>query len=189
MLKVAIEVNKGVINNLLKKYSGDMVRKSVRSALDKTASWSKKYIAQDVSENYNLSAARVKKAIRVQRTTQTKLSTSLIISGRALSVLDDFHAWQDAVGIKANVSRSHVKSVPHAFIASVRRSGKRVIMMRTTKKRYPTTGKPGVGPSIPMLADRSKNREKRNRRINTHLFNELMNQIKKREQRASQVTG
>lgn len=180
MLNVSAEFKKSDIDNLLKNFSGSLVRKAVRSALDKTGTWGKKYIGDDVSTHYNLTSARVKKVIKVKRTTQTKMETSLNISGSGLSVLDDFKATQDSIGIRANISKQKEFRVPHAFINKARSSGKKVIMMRTGAKRYPTTGKPDRGPSIPTLVNRLANREKRDSDLTNHLYKELETQIAKR---------
>lgn len=180
MIAVSAEFKKQDIDNLLKNFSGALVRKAIRSALDKTGTWGKNYLANDVSNNYNLSNARVKKAIKVSRTTQSKLETSLNISGSGLSILDDFKAVQDSIGIRANIGRTKEFRVAHAFINKTRSSGKKVIMMRTSRKRYPTTGKPGRGPSIPILVNRMGNREKRDNDLTNHLYQELNIQIAKR---------
>lgn len=180
MIRISAEFNKADIEALKQTYSGDLIRKAIRSALDKTGTWGKNYLAGDVSSNYNLSASRVKKAIAVKRTTQTKNEVSLTISGKGLSVLDDFGAIQDTIGIKANISRGKVFSVPHAFINVGRGSGKRVIMLRKGSKRYPTTGKPGRGPSIAILANRMAHREKMDSDLTNHLYQEMEAQIIKR---------
>jgi hypothetical protein len=154
------------------------------------------------------------------------------VSGKGLSMLDDFKAIQDAVGIKVNVSKMSTQSTPHAFINVVSgykaptpvakgtvaqptgirpmqvewkskqkqirkllkrgakwgRGGKAVIMMRVGKERYPTTGKPGRGPSIPVLANRLKGREKRNAEMLNHLYQELEMQIANRTKQIAPVS-
>jgi hypothetical protein len=187
MLNISAKINKADIDNLLKNFSGALVRKAVRSALDRTGTWGKNYIANDVSSNYNLTNARVKKAIKVKRTTQTKMETSLNISGSGLSILDDFNATQDSIGIRANISKHKEFRVPHAFINKARSSGKKVIMMRVSHKRYPTTGKPGRGPSIPTLVNRLGNREKRDSDLTNHLYQELETQIAKRSMQQTSI--
>jgi len=180
MFRMSAEFNKADIEALKQTYSGDLIRKAIRSALDKTGTWGKNYLANDVSSNYNLTASRVKKAINVKRTTQTKMETSLTISGKGLSILDDFRAIQDSVGIKANVSRTKIFSVPHAFINVARGAGKKVIMLRKGRQRYPTTGKPGRGPSVAILANRVVHREKMDSDLTNHLYQEMEAQITKR---------
>jgi hypothetical protein len=184
MIRISAEIKKEDIQNLMKTFSGQLMRKAIRSGLDKTGTWGKNYLADDVSSNYNLTSARVKKAIKVKRTTMSNLETSLNITGKRLSILDDFKAWQDAIGIKAHVRRNTLTVTPHAFINRVRVSGKRVIMMRVGKERYPTTGKPGVGPSVPILVDRLSNRKKRDADLQNHLYKELEAQILKRTMQA-----
>jgi hypothetical protein len=180
MIRISAEFNKADIEALKQTYSGDLIRKAIRSALDKTGTWAKNYIATDVSSNYNLTASKVKKGIEVKRTSQTALEVSVKISGKGLSILDDFGAMQDSIGIKANVSRDKVFSVPHAFINLARSAGKRVIMLRKGSKRYPTTGKPGRGPSIAILANRMAHRDKMDSDLTNHLYQEMEAQIVKR---------
>lgn len=180
MIKVSAEFKKEDIQNLLKTYSGNLVRKAIRSALDKTGTWGKNYLATDVSSNYNLSSSRVKKAIAIKRTTQSNLEVSLNVTGAQLSMVDDFGAIQDTIGLTATVSKTKIFRVPHAFINRIRGSGKRVAMLRTGKHRYPTTGKPGRGPSIPILVNRLGHRDKMNSDLTNHLYQELQNQIAKR---------
>jgi len=189
MINISAEFKKSDIDNLLKNFSGSLVRKAVRSALDKTGTWSKGYIADKVSEDYKLKSSNVKKAIKVNRTTQTKLSAELITKGTALTLIDNFNAIQDAVGVSATIRSGWVKQTPHAFINRARNSGKRVIMLRKGKKRYPTTGKPGYGPPIPALLGRTKILSKAKDKINDHLYNELETQIAKRSMQQGQAIG
>jgi len=187
MFKISAEINEQDIKALMQTYSKDLVRKAIRSALDRTGTWGKNYLAADVSQNYNLSTAKVKRATTVKRTTQTNLEVTLSIKGKQLSMVDDFNAWQDRVGMKAYVRRDQLWGAPHAFINRGRGSGKKVGMIRVGPKRYPTSGKPGRGPSIPMLVNRLSNREKRDSDLTNHLYKEMVDQIAKRTMGLSQV--
>jgi hypothetical protein len=204
--QVVMEVNEVDVQNILKHLDKDLARKAIRSALDRTATWAKNYMANDVSSNYNITASRVKGATKTKRTTQTNLTASAKVSGAGLSMLDDFKAIQDSIGIKVNVSKMRTQSTPHAFINKVhgmgpirttrkgrgtsygKGGGKAVIMMRVGKDRYPTTGKPGRGPSIPMLANRLKNRAKRDTDMLNHLYQELETQIANRTKQIAPVS-
>jgi len=210
---ISAEINKNDLENLFKTYSRQLLKKAIRSALDRTGTWGKKYLVEDVTENYNLSSAKIRRAIEVKRTTQDKLEVSLKIRGPGLSILRDFNAWQDRIGIKANIKKAETYNVPHAFINLVglglaiskkyftrsktgsgfvnivapKKTERSVIMMRIGKSRYPTTGKPGRGPSIPMLVNRLSNRAKRDRDLQDHLYKELADQISKRTMGESQI--
>ena len=195
---MSLEINKEDIQNLLKTFSGDLARKAIRSALDKTGTWSKNYLSDLVSQNYNIKSSDVKKAMKVIRTTQTNLCTSLITRGSALSLIDYFKAIQDATGVTATISPTWIKRTPHAFInvpnsskkfgimkrkghwAQGISAGKRVIMMRKGKERYPTTGKAGWGPQVPALLARSKVLKPAEAKMIDHLYRELEAQITKR---------
>jgi hypothetical protein len=180
MFNMTAEISQEDIKNLLQNFSKDLVRKAIRSALDRTGTWAKNYLATDISSNYNLSASKVKKAINVSRTTQSSLEMSVSIKGTQLSILNDFGAIQDRTGIRASISRTAAFSVPHAFINIARRGSGRFIAIRAGRSRYPTSGKPGRGPSLPMLVNRSANREKRDADLTNHLYQELEEQIAKR---------
>jgi hypothetical protein len=180
MFKMTAEINASDIKNLLQSFSGDLVRKSIRSGLDRTGTWAKNYIANDLSTNFNLKSSRIKQAIIVKRTTQTALEVTVNVKSSPLSMLGDFGAIQDATGIQVQFSRTERLHYPHAFINKARSSGKAVIMKRVGPKRYPTTGKPGRGPTIPTLMDRSKGREQRDAAMQDHLYLEIEQQIAKR---------
>ena len=226
MLNVSAEFKKSDIDNLLKNFSGSLVRKAVRSAIDRTATWSKKEIIKNITGHYNISPTKVKSAITTERTKQNTLKTAINIRGVRLPIGDTFPVWQDSVGVKAQISKGEAWSYPHAFLQAVTGggkmgsfhmsrfktpaptgirpmkvewankskqlkkqmrtikkkglSGKIVIMSRIGKERYPTTGKPGRGPSIPMLANRLSYRSQRDSAIINHLYKEMADQISKR---------
>lgn len=177
---MSCEINKADIENLLKTYSGDLARKSIRSALDKTATWSKNYIANEIAKAYNLPLTVVKKAMKVKRTTQAELSSSLITRSTALELIKYFNAVQDSIGVSATIAPGWIKKAPHAFINKPIGSRKRVIMRRKGRPRYPTTGKPGYGPPIPALLWRSRILGKVKDKSSDHLYKELADQIAKR---------
>jgi hypothetical protein len=174
---MSAEINKKDIEELLKTYSPNLMRKAIRSSLDRTGTWAKKYLANDVASNFNISASRVKKDIKVVRTTQGKLEASLVITNKQLSFIN-FGAYQDAQGVKVPFSKSKTYNYPHAFINV--RGGNKFIAIRKTKKRYQVSGKPGRGPSIARLVDRTSERSKRNSDMTNHLYRELSDQIAKR---------
>lgn len=183
---MSAEINKEDIQALLKTYSSDLVRKAIRSALDRTGTWAKKYIANDVSGDFNISSARVRKAITVKRTTQSNLEVSLNVSGKGLSFIN-FGAYQDDIGVKVPFSKTKTYNYPHAFIN--KKSGQKFIAKRKTTKRYPLSGKPGRGPSIARLADRVSDRTKRDADMTNHLYEELSNQIANRTMGETQTPG
>jgi hypothetical protein len=180
MPKMSMEINKEDTQNLLKTYSGNLARKAIRSSLDRTVTWSKNYLSNLTLEKYNIKSSAVKKTISTKRTTQTNLEASLTSKGRGLSLIDNFNAQQDASGVSATIGPGWIKKKPHAFINKPRGSTKRVVMLRTGKKRYPTTGKAGWGPPVPALLERSKVLKPAMVKMEDHLYKELEDQITKR---------
>lgn len=202
---VVMEINQVDIKNLLKLLDHNLVRKAIRSALDRTATWSKNYSADLVAQNYNVKSSDVRKVQKVKRSTQTNLSASFTTSGRSLSLLDNFKATQDAVGISATIGPGWIERKPHAFInvpsgsrkviKAPKRSkylykmskGKAVIMKRVGSARYPTTGKPGWGPPVQALLERSRTFKGAQIKMFDHLYKELEKQIANRTKRIAPV--
>jgi len=187
MINLSAEIKKADIDNLLKTFSAPLVKKAIRSAIDKTATWSKNYIGDEIAKAYKLRPTNVKKAMRVKRTTQTDLSAKLITESTALPLIDNFDTIQDRVGVSSTISSDWTKRTPHAFINVVgykkksgKKGNKKVIMLRTGPKRYPTTGKAGYGPPIPALLWRTKILGKVKTKSQDHLYREMVNQIAKR---------
>jgi len=174
------EINKIDIENLKKTYSSELVRKAIRSALDKTATWSKNYLADEIAKTYKLPSKDVRRAMHLNRTTQTKLESQIITESTALELIKYFNAIQDPIGVSAIITPGWMKKIPHAFINRPRNSRKKVVMLRTGKKRYPTTGKGGYGPPIQALLGRSKILKPAIIKMQDHLYKELEDQITKR---------
>jgi hypothetical protein len=178
MLKISAKLEG--LEEAKKMFSRDLIRKATRSAIDRSGTFGKNYIAGSITSNYNVQPKDAKAAIKVQRTTQASNEMLIIIKGKALALLDYFHAIQDRAGIYVNVSKTNTMRIPHAFINVARNSGKRVIMMRKGASRYPTTGKPGRGPSIPRLAGSPKIWESVKEKIMSFLNQEFKDQLEKR---------
>jgi hypothetical protein len=181
---MSAEIKKEDIQELLKTYSSDLTRKAIRSALDRTTTWAKKYLATNVSQNFNISPSRVRKDIKVIRTTQGKLESSLIVTNKKLSLIH-FGAYQDIEGVKVPFSRKETYNYPHAFIS--KKAASKFIAIRKTRKRYPLSGKPGRGPSIARLVDRISDRSQRDAAMTDHLYKELSDQITKRALGETQI--
>ena len=205
MLKISAEINQDDVSNLLQTYSPALVKKAIRSALDRTGTWGKNYMVDDVTRNYNLLPSRIKGSITVNRTTQTENEVAIIVKSKAqLSLLNDFGAIQDSIGILASIGTRTYRA-PHAFInathgigpvrpAKGRRrgsygtgGGNRFIAIRTGRRRYPMSGKPGRGPHLTTLINRLEHRDRMDRDLKDHLYQELSDQISKRTLGQSQA--
>jgi hypothetical protein len=137
MINVSAEFKKSDIDNLLKNFSGSLVRKAVRSALDRTGTWGKKYIVDDVERHFNVNKSVVFKHIKVKRTTQNKLSVEIDTTSSRLPFVDLFKYYQDSVGVKVLGRKDEEPySYPHAFINIV--SGYK--KPQAAKEKYPKRG-------------------------------------------------
>ena len=184
---ISAELNKMDIENLKKTYSSELVRKAIRSALDKTATWSKNYLADEIAKRYKLPCGDVRRAMHLKRTTQTKLEAQIITESTALELIKHFKATQNAAGVSATIEPGWIKQTLHAFINKPKGNRKRVVMLRMGRKRYPTTGKAGYGPPIQVLLGRSKVLKPAIVKMQDHLYKELEDQITKRTMRQTRV--
>jgi uncharacterized protein YxjI len=138
------------LEDLRQTFSGDLIRKAMRSALDQSATFGKKQIVDLVTSNYNIETSKAKEAIEIVRTTQTSNEIIFRIKGKILSLYHHFHAVQDAQGVMAFVKKRDAMRIPHAFIR-ISRKGWTGVMIRKTAERYPLSWKVNRGPSIPAL--------------------------------------
>lgn len=138
--------------DLKQSFSGDLIRKAMRSALDQSATFGKKQIVDLITSNYNIETLRAKEAVSIVRTTHTSNEIIFGVKGKVLSLYHHFHAIQDAQGVTAFVEKRNPMRIPHAFIRTSRR-GWTGVMIRTTKERYPLSWKVNRGPWIPELVE------------------------------------
>jgi len=138
------------LEDLRQTFSGDLIRKAMRSALDQSATFGKKQIVDLVTSNYNIENSKAKEAIEIIRTTQTSNEIIFRVKGKILSLYHHFHAVQDAKGVTAFVKKRDAMRIPHAFIRTSRK-GWTGVMIRKTAERYPLSWKVNRGPSIPAL--------------------------------------
>lgn len=138
------------LEDLRQTFSGDLIRKAMRSALDQSATFGKKQIVDLVTSNYNIDPSRAKQAVTIARTDQTSNEIFFWVKGKVLSLYHHFHAVQDAQGVTAFVQKRTPMRIPHAFIRTSRK-GWTGVMIRTTKTPYPLSWKVDRGPYIPAL--------------------------------------
>ena len=178
MLKMEVKLEG--LEEAKKMFSSELIRKATRSAIDRSATYGKKCIAESMPEYYHIKSRDVKAAIQIKRTTQRLNEADIITKGKPLKFVDYFHATQDRSGVSVNVAKDHVTRFPHAFMNIAGNSGKRVIMKRTGRNRYPTTGKKMIGASIPRLTGSAKIFDKVKEKILAHLPEEFKDQLEKR---------
>jgi len=139
------------LEDLRQTFSGDLIRKAMRSALDQSATFGKKQIVDLVTDNYNIKIPKAKEAVKIVRTTQiSNDEVSFIIKGKNLSRYHDFGAIQDTQGITVFVRKRDPTRIRHAFIRTSKR-GWTGVMIRKTRERYPLSSKMDSGPSIATL--------------------------------------
>lgn len=130
------------LDEVKKMFSSDLMRKTLRSTLDKSATEIKKEIVKDVAEKYDVAPKNVRDKINIQRTTQSALEVSLNIRSKRLSLLL-FKARQAPKGVLANIKKGAVSFYKSAFIVAPWRK----VMVRTGKKRLPIQHRAGPSPT------------------------------------------
>jgi len=127
--------------------STSLMRKSLRSTLDKSTTKARQAIVKEVTSTHNIAGKDVRAAMTTLRTTADSLETGVQIKGPRLSLLY-FKAKQGVLGVTAKVRKDHDSFYRSAFI--VTKWGK--VMVRTGKSRLPIQHK--AGPSVPMIVDK-----------------------------------
>jgi hypothetical protein len=139
---MATEVKLEGLEEVKKMFSGDLMRKTLRSTLDKSATEVKKEIGEEVAGVYEIKPADVKKKIQVQRTTLTDLETSLNIRSERPSLVKMFKGRQASFGVLANVRKGSVSFYRSAFIVTAWHKA----MIRRGRRRLPIDHR--AGPSV-----------------------------------------
>jgi hypothetical protein len=129
----------GVIKNIPPKI---LIPATVR-ALNKVAANVRTAASRAIRQRRALTASVVNKALTIRRATRTKLQSSLVVTGRPIS-LRDYKARQTRKGVTVSVTTGTRKLIPGAFI--VQKLGGHVFQ-RTGKARLPIEKL--VGPSLP----------------------------------------
>lgn len=173
------------VKEAMEAFDPKIVKKAIRSTLDKSGTQVKKDIIDMVSGLYYVkpSDMRSNEIIEVRRTTATELSVGIWISKKRFQLYNYFHAMQDKVGIYVNVSRINTTRIPHAFIQTAR-TGWKGVMVRKGKPRYPISGSvksAGLpGPSIAELAGGSKVMDRIKEKTEKNMAEMLEDEIAKR---------
>jgi hypothetical protein len=136
------------LEEIKKWFSKDLMRKTLRSTLDKSMTEIKGEIGNEVAEVYEIKPQDVKAKIEVKRTTQTELEATLNIHGEKPSLVTNFKGRQTPKGVIANVRKGSVSFYPHAFIVDKWHKA----MIRTGRKRLPIQHR--AGPSVTEMVSR-----------------------------------
>lgn len=134
------------LEELKQTLSSDLIRKAMRSALDRTGTYGKKELVNEVTAEYNISASDVRSKIEVVRTTQSALEVILKIASRKLSLVH-FAARQAPRGVLVNIKKNRISFYESAWIDRVRQ---RYVAIRKIRPWPPGVGrgKKGKGMGI-----------------------------------------
>jgi hypothetical protein len=132
------------VKEALEAFDPKIVKKAIRSTLDKTGTYGKKEIVETISSEYNIAPKDIRDKISVVRTTMESLETKLRIVSRKLSLVY-FKARQAPKGVLANIRKSSLEFYKSAFVQTMP-TGFQGVFKRKTTKRYPI--KHLAGPSV-----------------------------------------
>jgi len=175
MLKMNLEL-KGV-DKFLEELDAKKFKQAMRSTVDKTATFAKKALADEIVSEYNVKRGDVLNKMTVKRTTINELRSILRITSAKFSKIY-FNARQTGRGVLANISRKKIEFMPSAFIQTMK-TGHRDVFKRKTKNRFPI--KVMKGPSVPDLAKAIEARVKD--KINNFMRTTFKNEIEKRKEK------
>jgi hypothetical protein len=125
------------LEELRQTLSGDLIRKAMRSALDRTGTYGKKQLVDEVTSEYNVSTSDVRSKIEVIRTTQSAMEILLKTVSRKLS-LTHFGARQAPKGVLVNIRRNQISFYEGAWVDRLRN---RYVAIRKIRPWPPGVGR------------------------------------------------
>ncbi len=117
------------------------IPKATASALNRTLTFTKKRVNQEVRKTYNIKSSEVNKTLQVNKANSSKLSASIISKGNSLTIgrfTRNIASWKKGKLIKVKVKKSGAKGInttPKAFIAGL--TGNSHVVKRVGKAAYP----------------------------------------------------
>lgn len=148
-MKLSAKVDPGDLRRLTSKIDGiEQVARSyaTANALTKAGSDLRNDAIGRVKEEFPaLRPSRIRKDIALRRATPARLEAEIGVERKTTNVVE-FSARQTARGVTAAFKGGRRVLIPHAFIVRARASGKRLVFLRTGRRRYPIRALPG--PSV-----------------------------------------
>ncbi|MBN1071152.1 hypothetical protein DVV81_08210 [Clostridium botulinum] len=132
------ELKKAVskLNNVPKE-----IPKATASAINRTLTFTRKRVNQEVRKTYNIKSAEVTKTLEIHKANASNLTASIISKGNRLT-LGRFGRntgnWTNGKPVKVKVKKSGVKTVntsPKSFVTAL--TGNSHIVKRVSNKSYP----------------------------------------------------
>lgn len=117
------------------------IPKATAAALNRTITFTKKRINQEVRKEYNIKSGEVAKTLDVKKANPSNLTATIKSTGHRLTLgrfASNIKSWKKGRNIKVKVKRSGAKSLsttPKAFITSL--TGNSHIVKRVGKSSYP----------------------------------------------------
>lgn len=169
------------VKEALEMVSPDLARKAIRSALDKTGTFTKKEIIDGITGEYNIKAKDVRSRIEVIRTRIDRLEVWLKIKSPKLS-LPHFGARQAPKGVLVNIRKDKLTFISEAWLreryAAIRKIRPWPKGTKDRAKYLKMKGLPG--PSVPDMAKHTIKRLKNYYIVLNFMKQKFLDEIKKR---------
>lgn len=150
------------------------IPKATSSALNRTITFTKKRINQEVRKEYNIKSSEVSKTLEIRKANPSNLSALINSTGHRLTLgrfASNIGSWKRGKNIKVKIKRSGAKNLnttPKSFIAGL--TGNSHVVRRDGKSGYP----------IKVLRTLSVPQMIANKDISKSVMEEANEQLKKR---------
>ena len=153
---ITIDVQADIKNvtKTLGRWQQGKINKAASRALNKTVTTVRAQAVRCIAKDIGVKQKQVRTRIILRRARRNFLQASLSASSKRFKLIEiDPRAKQNPVGVRLK-QQGQRKIIPHAFIITYRRSGRRAIVKRKTLKRYPLIEL--RGPSVAMIFSKAQ---------------------------------
>jgi len=143
MFSVRIEVGRAraTFKGLKREFSNREINAALARSINRATITGRKEASQDIRRTYRIKARRLNARMKVRRASTYRPTGAISTTGAPIP-LSEFRPTQGKAGVRVNIKGTR-KLIPHAFIATMPKSGYKGVFMRG---RYKSTGfeyKPG----------------------------------------------
>lgn len=140
---INIKIDDGELKKSVKKLSAfpKEIPKATSAALNRTITFTKKRVNQEVRKNYNIKSSEVSKTLEVTKSNPSNLSATIKSTGHRLTLgrfARNTGSWKRGKAVKVKIKKSGIKSVntyPKAFVIGL--TGNIHVVKRVSKSKYP----------------------------------------------------
>lgn len=124
----------------LRPYPAEALKALVR-VLNRVGNGIKTDVTREVIRRYAMDRKKAGESVAVRRATYSSKGVRVLVRNSKARHVADWNATETGEGVEFMVRKGEVSWMDHAFIAPGQYSGKKIVFMRSTAKRYPIEAK------------------------------------------------